>query len=215
MEPTLKPGHEWKDAGKVAEYVGKQLAADPDDMHTSAFRFLVGMLPFPKDANLRFVDLGAGAGAFSLALLQHFPNATGLLADFSDAMMEHGTGRLAPFEGRYRYVEFDMTSQTWPADLAGPFDVAVSSRAVHHLFDDQKEVLFRNVFQALAPGGAAANWDHIRKLDDEYRPGSSHALTESSEQTQLDILEMAGFEQVSCAYRAKMNGLFVGFKPAS
>jgi SAM-dependent methyltransferase len=214
-EQSIAPGHEWKDAEKVAVYVQNQAEPDRNAIHASAFEHLLGMLPYPGDAELRFLDLGAGAGAFSAALLERYPNAQGLLADFSAAMMDQGNEKLEPFRGRYRYVEVDLTSVVWPSDMDGPFHVAVSSRAIHHLFDDQKAALFKNVFRVLALGGVVANWDHIRRPDNEYKPGSSHGLTESSEETQLDILRAAGFGHVDCAFRGDAyRALFVGVKPA-
>src|SRR5712692_690117 len=73
------------------------------------------LLPFKRRDAFTFLDLGAGTGAVSRAVLAEFPNATAVLADFSTQMMAEGESSLAAYAGRYRYVEFDMSSSDWPA----------------------------------------------------------------------------------------------------
>jgi len=212
LQPTTDRigGFEWQDPNTVAKF----LAREDKSEHELAFEHLVSILPFDKEASIRILDLGAGAGAFSSVLLDAFPNSSATLADFSSSMMEAGADNLRRFDGRYCYVELDMNGADWPADLKGPFDVVVSSRAIHHFYNDQKEVIFRNAFERMAPGGVVANWDHIRKADNDYRPGSAHGLTEASEADQLDILRRAGFADVHTAHRSGVKlGLFMGRKP--
>lgn len=204
-------GFEWQDSDHVAKFLSREDKSE----HELAFEHFAGILPFAADASIQILDLGAGAGAFSTVLLDHFPNASAVLADFSPAMMEAGAESLARFKGRYRYVELDMNGSTWPAELTGPFQAVVSSRAIHHFMNDQKAVIFANAFRLMASGGMIANWDHIRKPDNTYREGSSHGLTEASEEDQLAIFRQVGFVDVRTDYRDGSNprGLFVGRKP--
>ncbi len=57
-----------------------------------------------------------------------------------------------------------------PADLAGPFDVVVSARAIHHLPADDKRKLFTDIRDRLVPGGAFINIDNTRPADEFFRP---------------------------------------------
>ncbi|HLY68010.1 MAG TPA: class I SAM-dependent methyltransferase, partial [Chloroflexota bacterium] len=150
MQPTAQAGYEWKSAEKVAEFLDRE-ETDPERKaeHESAHDHMLSLLPFDANAAIQFLDVGAGAGAVSISLMRRFGYATGVLADMSEAMMEAGTETLVPFDGRYRYVEYDMNSPEWPADLKGPFDLAVSARAIHHLTDDQKLVVFRHIHNSL------------------------------------------------------------------
>ena len=68
------------------------------------------LLPFGADQPFTFVDLGAGTGAASRVILDHFTAARAILADFSAQMMAQGEVELKPYEGRYHYVEFDLAA---------------------------------------------------------------------------------------------------------
>ena len=66
------------------------------------------LLPFTEQDAFTFLDLGAGTGAASQAILRLYPRSTAVLADFSAEMMRAGERELQPFAGRYRYVKFDL-----------------------------------------------------------------------------------------------------------
>src|SRR5260221_13862837 len=57
------------------------------------------LLPFKRSDAFTFLDLGAGTGAASRAVLTEFPNATAILADFSTQMMTEGEHSLAAYAG--------------------------------------------------------------------------------------------------------------------
>jgi tRNA (cmo5U34)-methyltransferase len=123
------------------------------------------LLPFGPDEAFTFLDLGAGTGAAARALLAEYPRATAILADFSTPMMAEGEHQLAPYAGRYRYVEFDMLASTWPAAIPAPIDAIVSALSIHHLPDARKQTIFREIRQHLKPSGWYINYDPIRAPD--------------------------------------------------
>ncbi len=123
------------------------------------------LLPFKRSDAFTFLDLGAGTGAASRAVLSEFPRATAILADFSTEMMAEGRSSLAAFEGRYRYVEFDMLSSDWPADVPVPLDAVVSALSIHHLPDARKQTIFAEIRQRLRPNGWYINYDPVRAPD--------------------------------------------------
>ena len=161
------PGYEWLNQERVEKYLGDQEGDALRDEIERAHGRMMELLGLPRDAAFRFMDLGAGAGAVSASVMSAFPNATGVLADMSAPMMEAGSSKLTPFEGRYRYVEVDMNSDDWPSDLSGPFQAVVSARAIHHLTSERKAALFGRVHDALAPGGVFINWDNMKRPDEE------------------------------------------------
>src|ERR1700722_14518324 len=124
------------------------------------------LLPFAVDEPFTFADLGAGTGAASRVILDHFTAAQAILADFSAQMMAQGEVELKPYEGRYRYVEFDLTAAgSWPAGLPDPVDAVISSLSVHHLNDARKQSLFAEILAHLAPGGWYLNYDPVAPPD--------------------------------------------------
>ena len=85
------------------------------------------LLPFAVDEPFTFVDLGAGTGAAARTILDHYPAARAVLADFSPQMMAQGKAELEPYAGRYAYVEYDLSAAgAWPA---GPPGARRKSRA--------------------------------------------------------------------------------------
>jgi tRNA (cmo5U34)-methyltransferase len=124
------------------------------------------LLPFAAGEPFTFVDLGAGTGAAARVILDHYPAAHAVLADFSAQMMGQGKVELKPYEGRYAYVEFDLAKQgRWPAGIPDPVDAVISSMSVHHLSDARKQTLFAEILGRLAPGGWYLNYDPVLPPD--------------------------------------------------
>ena len=83
-------------------------------------------------------------GTPPLALYEHSAVATGIpgfesvgeeavCVDFASGRIDVGRRYLAPFSGRFHYVEADLADVRWEGPLAGPFDAVVSAYAIHHV----------------------------------------------------------------------------------
>jgi tRNA (cmo5U34)-methyltransferase len=153
----------WKSDEIVRTWAAE--AADRERNHGAQWRLMALLLPFVEQDNFTFLDLGAGTGAASKAILERHPGGTGILADFSAEMMGAGELELQPFAGRYRYVEFDMLAGDWPAAIPTSVDAVVTSMCVHHLPDERKQSLFRQIRDRLVPGGWYLNYDPVRTDD--------------------------------------------------
>ena len=124
------------------------------------------LLPFTVDEPFTVVDLGAGTGAAARTVLDHYPAARAILADYSPQMMAQGAVELAPYAGRYAYVEFDLSAAgDWPDGIPGQVDAVISSLAVHHVNDARKQSLFAEIRARLAPGGWYLNYDPVLPPD--------------------------------------------------
>lgn len=139
----------------------KSTAQDRERRRAGHRALLAELLPFEGDEPFTFVDLGAGTGAAARTVLDYFAGAHAILADFSPQMMSQGATELASYAGRYTYVEFDLARQgTWPEQIPR-VDAVISSLAVHHLRDERKQELFREILERLAPGGWFLNYDPV------------------------------------------------------
>src|SRR6266849_10590372 len=105
----------WKSADVVKSFAAQ--CGQRERERREQLVLVARLLPFKRTDAFTFLDLGAGTGAVSRAVLSEFPKASAILADFSAEMMAKGENSLAAFAGRYRYVEFDMHSSEWPADV--------------------------------------------------------------------------------------------------
>ena len=110
----------------------------------------------------RFLDLGAGAGAFAELVMRAHPGSTGVLVDFSAPMIAAAERRLAPYSGRWDYVRGDLSDAAWTAALpGGRYDAVVSAFCIHHLPDERKRALYTQAHDLLEPGGLFLNWEHV------------------------------------------------------
>src|SRR5438552_6065229 len=163
MRSMAEPGDTnaaiWK-----SEAVVKGFAARAEQ-RAEQLELVARLLPFQAGDAFTFLDLGAGTGAASSAVLTEYPNANAILAEYSTLMMAEGDKVLARFAGRYRYVEFDMNSSDWPSSLSVPLDAVISALSIHHLPDARKRSIFREIFERLKPGSWYINYDPVRAPD--------------------------------------------------
>jgi len=198
--------------------------------------FYHSCLPFIKRVSnaKTILDLGAGTGLFSQLVYEQNPHLRFTLADISAPMLSVAKER---FEGlnNFNFIELDFSS----AAIPGKYDIIISGLAIHHLEDADKQHLYNNVFKALNEGGLFINADQVTgrtMLFDnlykyEWRETVSHsgldheALIQAFERTKLDkfapletqlqMLERAGFNEVDCIYKNMNFAVFGGFKDAN
>jgi len=118
----------WKSEEGVQYWTAK---SDEREQKRAAQWLLMGeLLPFDEQDAFTFLDLGAGTGAAARGILELYPRSTAILTDFSSQMMDEGEREMQPFAGRFRYVEFDMSTSSWPAAIPATID-AVGDLDVH------------------------------------------------------------------------------------
>lgn len=174
----------------------------------------------PPDA-ARVLDLGTGDGRLLATLKEAVPNATAVGLDFSAVMLDTVRLRFAGDES-VAIVEHDLSN---PLPDLGAFDVIASSFVIHHVPDERKRALYREIFDLLAPGGVFCNLEHVapvsgrahqrwmdamnRTLADE---DPSNLLTRM--ETQLDWLREIGYTDVDCYWKWHEFAVLAGWKPA-
>lgn len=111
-----------------------------------------------------FLDIGSGAGALTLAMLEQHPKARATLVDFSEPMLTEARGSLAPYGKQCAILTADLGTPDWlrDAEARAPFDAAVSGFAIHHLTDERKRDLYAEVFALLRAGAFFINIEHVR-----------------------------------------------------
>ncbi|MGI8459594.1 MAG: class I SAM-dependent methyltransferase [Propionibacteriaceae bacterium] len=114
---------------------------------------VIGWLPV-HDVPGEIVDLGAGTGAGTFALLRQFPSAHLTAVDSSTVHLERlqAKAHAANLGDRVDVVQADLDASPWP-DLGVP-DLVWASASMHHLSDP--DVALRRVRGLLAPDGLIA-----------------------------------------------------------
>ena len=200
-----------------------------DDLFSNALR----ALPFPENASIRVLDLGAGTGLFSSFILEKFPQARFTLVDLAEGMLAVARERFQAAAAQFTYSIADIRS----IQFDGEFDLVISSLAIHHLEHAEKRALFKRIHAALRSPGLFLNIDQIHAptpaLRDHYwavwlehvraQGASEEQIQRSIDrrqtydrdallQDQLAWLEAAGFASVDILYKHHFIGLFYANK---
>jgi tRNA (cmo5U34)-methyltransferase len=215
-------------AEHAREYHGQRRRLVPSfDLFYGTAVDVLGLRDVPIE---RVLDLGAGTGLMSAAVLARYPHAQLVLVDGAAEMLEQARANVRA-----------SSITTVVADLreelpAGPFDAVVSALAIHHLEDADKRALFARVHAALRPGGAFVNAEHVAGptpwLEASYRrlwreacaaagarEGEIAAAVGRMEMdrscdvaTQLGWLDVAGFVDCDCFFKHLHFAVLAGWR---
>ena len=177
------------------------------------------------------LDIGAGTGLFAEFVYRLNPALHFTLTDISAQMLQVARERFAG-QANFEFIELDFSK----GNIPGKYDIIISGLAIHHLEDADKARLYKNSYQALNDGGLFINADQVAgknvMFDSLYKyhwretVSSSgldrDALVQAFERTKLDklspletqlkMLEKAGFSEVDCIYKNMNFAVFGGFK---
>ena len=142
----------------------KTYDADMNLMHPNRSKMVqvaLEVLPVPRTATLRAIDLGIGTGYFTERFLINFPNSHVVGIDGAQTMVELAKARLKSLASRVEFVIGDFRKLRELVPDAGTTDVVFSAYALHHLRRSDKEAVLRRVVELLMPGGWFINADLI------------------------------------------------------
>ena len=177
------------------------------------------------------VDLGAGTGALSEAILEHDTVEALEAVDVDPEMLAQARARLQRFGARARFRECSF-DESLPS-----CEAVAASLALHHVPTmDAKGKLFRRIHRALRPGGVFVNADVTisadpAERDRAYRLWANHMTgcgieeekawqhfdewaeedTYFPMEDELAAMREAGFG-ADCIWRCSPNSLLVGRK---
>ena len=99
------------------------------------------------------LDVGCGAGNYTLKLLQQLPGLDSTLLDLSRPMLERAHARVAAAtSGRVTLIQGDIREADLPE---GGFDIILAAAVLHHLrTDDEWQAVFGKFYRCLRPGGS-------------------------------------------------------------
>ena len=110
-----------------------------------------------------FLDLGCGDGILGAAILGEYPSVHGVLADFSEPMLEQAREQLKEFSGQLSFENLDYGDPSWINRMQAyaPFDAIVSGYSIHHQPHARKRQVYEEIFSLLKPGGWFVNIEHV------------------------------------------------------
>jgi SAM-dependent methyltransferase len=148
----------WKDQDAARHFVGNRKHMPGMGELFEAATQLVRDLGRDPDC---IVDLGCGSGDTGTALRMLWPSARLRLVDNSPPMLELARERYGRDEA-VAIIDADLAEPgVMSAVTPEPVDVVVSSMAIHHLPRPRQRELYREIFEALKPGGVFVNLEHV------------------------------------------------------
>jgi ubiquinone/menaquinone biosynthesis C-methylase UbiE len=184
--------HDWHSSEYVSEWITRDTTRDGE--RRPLLQQMLSAAPLPHDAALEVLDVGAGYGVVSEEVLQAFPAARITLQDYSQPMLDRARQRLADHSERLRYVMCDLTDPSWPLQVGGPFDLAVSAIAIHNLRDPAKiYACYRAIRDLLKPGGYFLNCDRFVQ----------------GVQPHVAELRESGFDRVECSWQEPPRAILI------
>jgi tRNA (cmo5U34)-methyltransferase len=181
------------------------------------------------------LDVGCGAGNYTLKLLGRLPNLDCTLVDLSRPMLARAVERVSKATpGRVEALQADIRE----ADLGSErFDIIVAAAVLHHLRgDDEWIVVFTKLYNALRPGGSLwisdlvvhdvpaiqdAMWqrygEYLAELRDARYRDQVVAYIEKEDTPrslpyQLDLMRRVGFARVDVLHKRLCFAAFGGLR---
>lgn len=107
------------------------------------------------------LDIGCGAGNYTLKMLEKIPDLNCTLNDLSLPMLERARERTAlQTNGTVTTIQLDMRELNLPDN---GYDIVLAAATLHHLRDDKDwERVFEKVYRLLKPGGSFWISDLVR-----------------------------------------------------
>lgn len=101
----------------------------------------------------QLLDIGCGAGNYTLKMLNKLPDLNCVMNDLSLPMLEKAHERVsAHTSGQVTIIQDDMRNLNLPD---AHFDIVLAAATLHHLRGDEDwELMFSKVYKALKPGGS-------------------------------------------------------------
>ncbi|HIE65720.1 MAG: methyltransferase [Nitrospira sp.] len=151
-----------------------------------------------------FIDVGGGAGTFSVAFCQRYPHLHAVLFDLAQTLQV----TRKTLESEKMTNQIQLVGGNFNQDaLPGTYDVVFLSDILHYQTFDENAALFRKLYQATNPGGMIIVKDMFIN-DDVNNPGwnaifSMHMLVYSEKgqcykgEEIRSWLEKAGFKNIN------------------
>jgi tRNA (cmo5U34)-methyltransferase len=114
------------------------------------------------------LDIGCGAGNYSLKLMERLPLRAVTLIDLSRPMLDRAVARIGSGLA-VTALQGDIRETALPEET---FDVAVAAATLHHLrADEEWDAVFAAVYRSLREGGSFWIWDLLL-----HEPPALHAF---------------------------------------
>jgi ubiquinone/menaquinone biosynthesis C-methylase UbiE len=162
------------------------------EMYQFYHELALDFMPFDVQDEFRMLELGCGTGTFMNSVLEKYPKAYCVAFDYSNEMLKRAAQKVYKHLDRVEFHQRDLNDGL-PAGL-GQFQFVSSFSTIHHLTDDNKFWLFKQIYDILELNGWFFLIDpmSIHFDDDVFRLGKRRQrfrLEERFKRAGVDIQE--------------------------
>lgn len=187
----------------------------------------------PQSTHL--LDIGCGAGNYTLKMLQKLPELNCTLIDLSKPMLDKACERVSAITDKeIKIIEGDIREANLQSNY---FDIILAGAVLHHLRnDDDWEFVFKKLFNILKQGGCLMIsdlikqdtdvmnnyiWekygDYLEKTGGEDYKSKVLAYVEKEDSSrslnyQLDLMKKVGFKNVEILHKNLCFAAYGGIK---
>ena len=188
-----------------------------------------------KPNAINVLDLGCGAGNYTLKMLSKLPNLNCTLIDLSKPMLDKANERVSKETlGKVEIIQGDIRDIYLPNNH---FDIILAGAVLHHLREDEDwEFVFKKLFNSLTKGGCLMISDlitqevgilndliwsrygyYLEKLGgaDYKQKVLDYVAKEDSPRSlnfQLDLMKKIGFTHVEILHKNECFAAYCGIK---
>lgn len=195
----------WEDEKTATKYLARVKDAIPlaPEQMDVALRVIRAAKPSPAIG----LDLGCGDGRLGKAVMEAFPGMKFAFVDFSEKMIGAAKRNLAGSGEHAAFFVSDLATPGWAQtvrDLA-PFDIIVSGFAIHHLPDERKKLIYREILDLLSPGGVFLNFEHVSSATPWVEERFDEFMIDSIYERNMQKGDSATREEIRRRYEARTD----------
>lgn len=148
----------------------------------------------------KILDLGGGTGLELFHLFEMYPDVRVTVIDITENMVEKLKTR--PFADKVTAICGDF----FEVDFGKDYDAVISTSALHHFKKNEKEILYKKIYDCLKENGQFLNSDFIAEneeveknqlyeLDHEFNE-HNHIDIPMTIEHELEVLNQVGFKDI-------------------
>ncbi len=149
---------------------------------------------------INFLDLGCGDGFLGKFIYDIYPKSVGVFLDISTGMIQKARQR--ELKETTEFIVQDFGEDNWISSLKSQteFDLIISGFSIHHIENEKKKRLYKDIYRLLRPNGIFLNLEHVLSPSGSIEELFGDLFIDSMTDYQNNIGEPKSKEQIKEIY---------------